>query len=79
MITTGIDTMPVTMNSYHDNHFSFYHQYLDWLLIYQQSRIGLSAGGSSKESSFYSNYFVLLSMLKGYPLYYKLSKESARV
>ncbi|MGF6926590.1 two-component sensor histidine kinase [Chitinophaga sp. W2I13] len=74
MITTGIDTMPVTMNSYHDNHFSFYHQYLDWLLIYQQSRIGLSAGGSSEESSFYSNYFVLLSMLKGYPLYYKLSK-----
>ncbi|MEI3799617.1 MULTISPECIES: sensor histidine kinase [unclassified Chitinophaga] len=74
MITTGIDTMPVAMNSYHDTNFSFYHQYLDWLLIYQQSRISLSAGGSSEESSFYSNYFVLLSMLKGYPLYYKLSK-----
>jgi two-component sensor histidine kinase len=74
MITTGIDTMPVLMNPYHDNHFSFYHKYLDWLLTYQQSRIGLSAGGSSEGSSFYSDYFVLLSMLKGYPLYYKLSK-----
>ena len=71
MITTGIDTMPVVMNPYHDY---FYKKYLDWFLIYQQSRIGLSAGGSTEGSSFYSDYFALLSVLKGYPLYYKLSK-----
>jgi len=76
MITAGIDTMPVVMNRYHDNYF--YQKYLDWFLIYQQSRIGLSAGGSSDGFSFYSDYFALLSVLKGYPLYYKLSKAMSQ-
>ncbi|MGO4288744.1 sensor histidine kinase [Chitinophaga sp. RAB17] len=72
IITSGIDNMPVLMNPYPTNYFYTY--YLDWFLIYQKTRIGISAGGGTETFSFYSDYFALLSTLKGYPLYFKLAK-----
>ncbi|HEY9256443.1 sensor histidine kinase [Chitinophaga sp.] len=72
VVTDGIDNMPVLMNPYPENYF--YRYYLDWFLHYQKARIGISAGGGTEAFSFYSDYFALLSTLKGYPLYYKLAK-----
>jgi two-component sensor histidine kinase len=71
-VTSGIDQMPVLLNPYPHNYF--YKYYFDFFLIYQKARISISAGGSTEAFSFYSDYFALLSTLKGYPLYFKLAK-----
>ncbi|MBO9727755.1 MAG: histidine kinase [Chitinophaga sp.] len=71
-VASGIDYMPVLLNPYKENYF--YRYYLGWALLFQQSRISMSAGGSIVGFSFYKDYFALLSSLKGYPLYYMLSE-----
>lgn len=72
IVTASVDTIPVLLNPYPNN--SYYQTYLEWFLQYQQSRISIAAGGGTEGFSFYSDYFTLLSTLRGYPLYYKLSK-----
>lgn len=72
VVASGIDYMPVLLNPYKENYF--YRYYLRWALLFQQSRISMSAGGSTEGFSFYRDYFTLLSSLKGYPLYFMLSE-----
>ncbi|NLR81942.1 sensor histidine kinase [Chitinophaga eiseniae] len=72
-VTTTIDTLPVALCPYPQN--NFYKIYIEQLLQYQTAHISYASGGKAMFNNFYDDFFSAVSILKGYPLYYRLASS----
>lgn len=72
-ITTTMDTLPVALCPYSQN--NFYKIYIEQLLQYQTAHISYASGGKAMFNNFYDDFFSAVSILKGYPLYYRLASS----
>jgi two-component sensor histidine kinase len=70
-VAAMIDNLPLVLNPYPQE--PFYKSYIGGFLAYQQTRASYAVGGNSETFGFYADFSGIMSSLKGFPLYFKLS------